>query len=111
MYALYGVDGRDAGIRLSLVENLVARLPYEPRSVWRARTLLGGEEWFGWSMAERQRADLIDLSVLTMRACAQQGARLRPSEASARPGGVEKKKETASSSDSRSMAAIISSIG
>nr|DAN75280.1 MAG TPA: hypothetical protein [Caudoviricetes sp.] len=46
-----------------------------------------------------------------MRACAQQGARLRPSEASARPGGAEKKKEVASSSDSRSMAAIISSIG
>jgi hypothetical protein len=104
------VDGRDTSIRVSLVEGLVARLPYEPRSLWRARTLLGGEKWFGWSVAERQRADLTDVSVLTLRACAQQKASLRPSEYAARP-SPPSQREPVSSSDSQGVAAILSSIG
>ena len=104
------MDGRDASIRLSLVEGLVARLPYEPRSLWRARALLGGEEWFGWSVGERQRADLMDVSVLTLRACAQQKARLRESEYAARPSPPSQRPRV-SSSDSQGVAAILSSIG
>ena len=57
------MDARGCQLRISLIEALVARLPYEPGSMWRARTLLGGEEWMGWSHAERQRADLADTCV------------------------------------------------
>lgn len=37
----------------------VQRLPYEPRSLWRAQEL-GGEKWFGWDLPTSLLADLID---------------------------------------------------
>ena len=78
--------------------------------MWRARTLLGGEEWLGWSHAERQRADLADISVLTMKATAQQQARLRRAEYAARP-EPPGSREAVSSSDEKGMAAMLGSIG
>lgn len=78
--------------------------------MWRARTLLGGEEWMGWGLAERQRADLADVGYLTLKATAQQKASLKKAEYAARP---QPPRDTVAvnSSDDAAMAAMLGAIG
>lgn len=62
------------------------RLPYEPYSMHRARCLLGGEQWFGWSVDTTKLADTADATLLGAKASAvNPKVRLKPSERSSRP--------------------------
>lgn len=63
---------------MSILTSMIQRLPYEPRSMWRAKEQLGGPEWYGWSRESAGLADLVDLMDLNTRATAQQRAKYQP---------------------------------
>lgn len=54
--------------------------------MYRTRHLLGGEQWFGWSVNSAKLSDLADLTRLAAKATSGNGrASLRESERSPRP--------------------------
>lgn len=89
MWALYRIDVTQP-FRVPLVRSLLERLQNEPYSMWRANSL-GGPEWFGWGIAEVQRADLIDRASMTAKTAGKQ-AKLKDDEKSPRPSGREEKR-------------------
>lgn len=106
------MDPYRPGTRASLLWSLVARLPHEPGSMWRAVHSLGGAQWLWWGRAEWQRADMLDAQVLHVRATAQQKASLADHERAARPGGVtQAPTRVVDASDDDAMRAYFSSLG
>ena len=76
-------DEIPADLILTLIRE---RLPFEPYSMHRARCLLGGEQWFGWSVDTAKLADTADATLLGAKASAvNPKVRLKPSERSSRP--------------------------
>lgn len=60
-----------------MLEQCIGRLPYEPRSLWRAREL-GDEKWLGWDLHTALSADLIDaLNFQTSATAVNKKARLK----------------------------------
>lgn len=61
LWALFHLDLHEQLDRpcIDVLWECMQRLPYEPRSMWRAKEL-GGEKWFGWDLPTSMQADLID---------------------------------------------------
>lgn len=62
LWALYRIDFYEwiDRPRIDVLWQCVERLQVEPDSLWRAKSVLGGPEWFGWSLATRIAADQFD---------------------------------------------------
>ena len=62
LWALYRVDFWEwiTRPRVDVLEELFARLPHEPHSMWRAKEALGGAEWFGWDVNAAIAANTFD---------------------------------------------------
>lgn len=98
--------------RVQVVEALVRRLPYEARSLYRAKSL-GNEDkwrqWLEWTDVNFQLADILDALKLLTKATAQQKAMLRDADLYPRP-QVERRTRTISTRDTDSVAALIAAL-
>ena len=68
---LYGVDVDEWVWRpdVRLLVGLIERLPYEPRSMYRARSL-GDDTWFGWTTEAALLAEMVDMQAFAAAAAA-----------------------------------------
>ena len=68
---LYGVDVDEWVWRpdVRLLVGLIERLPYEPRSMYRARSL-GDDAWFGWTTEAALLAEMVDMQAFAAAAAA-----------------------------------------
>ena len=68
---LYGVDVDEWVWRpdVRLLVGLIERLPYEPRSMYRARSL-GDDDWFGWTTEAALLAEMVDMQAFAAAAAA-----------------------------------------
>lgn len=95
--------------RVSLVSQLLERLPYEPWSMHRAKEL-GGEKWFGWSLESEFSAEVLDRLALLVKTTSVNKASLKDSEMVDRPtsSGLS---EVVSSQDAAGVAALFAALG
>ena len=86
---LYGVDVDEWVWRpdVRLLVGLIERLPYEPRSMYRARSL-GDDAWFGWTTEAALLAEMVD-----MQAFAAATAAVRAATASERGGAQRRERQ------------------
>ena len=68
---LYGVDVDEWVWRpdVRLLVGLIERLPYEPRSMYQARSL-GDDAWFGWTTEAALLAEMVDMQAFAAAAAA-----------------------------------------
>lgn len=107
-WALYRIDVH-GDYRVSLVSQLLERLPHEPWSLYRANEL-GGTEWFGYSHDSERLNEALDRLALLVKATAVNKASLKDSETMPRPnkGGAG---SVVSSSDTAGVAAMFAALG
>jgi hypothetical protein len=108
LYALYGFTW-GSGLRTEVIESLIRRLPWEPRSLTRAKAL-GDEKWFGYSITELHLAALIDKVTLLTKAASQRRATLKNEEMFPRP-AESGTKRIIRADDAKGMAAYAAMIG
>nr|DAO81997.1 MAG TPA: hypothetical protein [Caudoviricetes sp.] len=94
---------------MSLVSQLLERLPHEPWSLYRANEL-GGDQWFGYSQDSERLNEALDRLALLIKASATNKASLKDSEMMPRPmrgnsGSV------VSSSDTAGVSALFAALG
>lgn len=66
---------------MRIIEALLDRLAYEPGSMWRAEELLGGREWFGYSLPVQHLAAIVDSITLNSKVSGGvKRPRLKPSD-------------------------------
>nr|DAE89176.1 MAG TPA: hypothetical protein [Caudoviricetes sp.]DAG04398.1 MAG TPA: hypothetical protein [Siphoviridae sp. ctyg07]DAS66824.1 MAG TPA: hypothetical protein [Bacteriophage sp.]DAF05546.1 MAG TPA: hypothetical protein [Caudoviricetes sp.]DAK22642.1 MAG TPA: hypothetical protein [Caudoviricetes sp.] len=94
---------------MSLVSQLLERLPHEPWSLYRANEL-GGDQWFGYSHDSERLNEELDRLALLIKASATNKATLKDSEMMPRPAKANSV-SVVSSNDTAGVAALFASLG
>ena len=94
---------------MSLVSQLLERLPHEPWSLYRANEL-GGDQWFGYSHDSERLNEALDRLALMIKASATNKATLKDSEMMPRPTNGNSG-SVISSSDTAGVSALFAALG